>query len=96
MKNSHRALIPETLAVRNVLEAFQPDLILDYHNQNNYLNETGELETMSILWPTNDGVEPAVTATAQQAAIALSQGVELSRLRLSLFIPWRRCGEYRP
>lgn len=71
------ALIPETLAVRNVLAAFQPDLILDYHNQNNYLNETGELETMSILWPTSDGVEPSITATAQQAAIALAQGVEL-------------------
>lgn len=71
------ALIPETLAVRQILEAFQPDLILDYHNQNNYLNEMGELETMSILWPTNDGVEPSITATAQQAAIALAQGVEL-------------------
>ncbi|MBE0464333.1 MAG: M14 family zinc carboxypeptidase [Halomonadaceae bacterium] len=71
------ALIPETLAVRQILEAFQPDLILDYHNQNNYLNELGELETMSILWPTNDGVEPSITATAQQAAVALAQGVEL-------------------
>ncbi len=71
------SLIPETLAVRQVLEIFQPDLILDYHNQNNYLNDMGELETMSILWPTNDSVEPSVTAIAQQAAIALSQGVDL-------------------
>lgn len=70
------ALIPETLAVRQVLEAFQPELILDYHNQNNYINEAGELETISIMWPTNDLIDTEVTATAQQAAVALSQGIE--------------------
>lgn len=70
------ALIPETLAVRQVLEAFQPELILDYHNQNNYINEAGELETISIMWPTNDLIDTEVTATAQQAAVALSQGLE--------------------
>lgn len=70
------ALIPEALAVRQVLADFQPELILDYHNQNNYINEAGELETISILWPTNDLVDTDVTATAQQAAVALSQGLE--------------------
>ncbi len=70
------ALIPETLAVRQVLEAFQPELILDYHNQNNYINDAGELETISVLWPTNELVDTAVTSTAQQAAVALSQGIE--------------------
>ncbi len=70
------ALTPETLAVRQVLEAFQPELVLDYHNQNNYINEAGELETISIMWPTNDLVDTDVTATAQQAAVALSQGLE--------------------
>lgn len=70
------ALIPEALAVREVLAAFQPELILDYHNQNNYINDAGELETMSILWPTNELVDTEVTATAQQAAVALSQGIE--------------------
>ncbi|WP_447926411.1 M14 family zinc carboxypeptidase [Vreelandella sp. EE27] len=80
------ALMPETLAVRAVLDAFQPELLLDYHNQNNYLNEAGELETMSALWPTNENVDPALTATAQQAAIALSQGVDLFDYgHLSLF-----------
>lgn len=70
------SLVPETTAVRQVIEAFQPELILDYHNQNNYINEFGELETISILWPTNDNIDPAITASAQQAAVALSQGLE--------------------
>lgn len=70
------SLVPETIAVRQVIEAFQPELILDYHNQNNYINEFGELETISILWPTNDDIDPAITASAQQAAVALSQGLE--------------------
>ncbi|MBS3667222.1 DUF4214 domain-containing protein [Halomonas boliviensis] len=70
------SLIPETTAVRQVIEAAQPELILDYHNQNNYINESGELDTMSILWPTNDDVDPTITATAQQAAVAISQGLD--------------------
>ena len=70
------ALIPEALAVREVIAAFQPELILDYHNQNNYLNAEGELETISILWPTNELVDTEITATAQQAAVAVSQGIE--------------------
>ncbi|CAO1661919.1 DUF4214 domain-containing protein [Vreelandella arctica] len=70
------ALIPEALAVREVLAAFQPELILDYHNQNNYLNAEGELETISVLWPTNELVDTEITAAAQQAAMAVSQGIE--------------------
>lgn len=68
--------IPEAMAVRQVLEAFDPELVLDYHNQNNYVNEAGDLETMSVLWPTNELVETEITSTAQQAAVALSQGLE--------------------
>lgn len=65
--------IPEAVAVRNVLEAFQPDLVLDYHNQNNYTNDADLLETFSVLWATHDEVDPALTAVAQQAAVALYQ-----------------------
>lgn len=68
-------LIPEALAVSSVIDAVQPELILDFHNQNNYLNEHGELETLSLLWPTNSNVEPSVTDFAQQSAVALVQGV---------------------
>lgn len=70
------SLIPETIAVKQVIDDFQPELILDYHNQNNYINTSGELETISVLWPTNDDVDPMVTSTAQQAAVAVSQGVD--------------------
>ncbi|MGO2009438.1 M14 family zinc carboxypeptidase [Vreelandella alkaliphila] len=70
------SLIPEATAVQQTLETFQPELMLDYHNQNSYMNESGVLETISILWPTNDDVAPAITATAQQAAVAISQGLE--------------------
>lgn len=70
------SLVPETTAVREVVQAFQPELILDYHNQNNYINEAGELETLSVLWPTNENVGPTITATAQQAAVAISQGLD--------------------
>ncbi|MFI0471714.1 M14 family zinc carboxypeptidase [Halomonas sp. HMF6819] len=67
---------PETAAIRAVLAAFEPDMLLDYHNQNNYLNAAGELETQSVLWPTNGNVAPGIIATAQQAALALAQGLE--------------------
>ncbi|WP_394425040.1 M14 family zinc carboxypeptidase [Vreelandella stevensii] len=68
------SLIPETVAMRSVIASVQPDLILDYHNQNNYLNEREELETLSLLWPTNESVSESVTAFSQQSAVALLDG----------------------
>ncbi|WP_254280833.1 M14 family zinc carboxypeptidase [Halomonas sp. TA22] len=69
-------LVPEFLAVQQVLNTFRPDLFLDYHNQNNYLNAEGELETISIMWPTHPDVDPAVTAVAQQAALAVAAATD--------------------
>lgn len=79
-------LVPEFLAVQQVLNEFQPDLFLDYHNQNNYLNEDGLLDTMSIMWPTNPDVDPAITAVAQQAALAVAASTgKFDYSNLSLF-----------
>lgn len=67
---------PEAAAVMQVLDAFQPDLLLDYHNQNNYRSDEGSLDTMSIRWPTNPDVDPAVSETGQQAAVAIANSLE--------------------
>lgn len=67
---------PEAAAVLEVLDAFQPDLLLDYHHQNNYRNDEGSLDTMSIQWPTNPDVDPSVSETGQQAAVAIANSLE--------------------
>ena len=80
------SLVPEKMAVASVIESFQPELIMDFHNQNNYLNDAGDLETLSLLWPTNGNVDQEVVSFAQQSAVALAQGVaELEYGYVSLF-----------
>lgn len=80
------AQAPEAAAIMNVLEEYNPDLLLDYHNQNNYRNEDGELDSMSVRWATNDNVDPQVSADGQRAALAISEALEdFDHSQLSLF-----------
>ncbi|WP_227368609.1 M14 family zinc carboxypeptidase [Halomonas sp. M20] len=78
--------IPEALAVLEVVEEYNPDLFLDYHHQNDYLGEDGELETMSVQWATNPGVDAQVSETGQRAAVAIANQLEdFDHAELSLF-----------
>lgn len=80
------ALAPEATAIMNVLEEYNPDLLLDYHSQNNYRDENGELDTMSVRWATNDDVAPQISADGQRAALAISEALEdFDHSQLSLF-----------
>ena len=67
---------PEAAAVFRVLEEYQPDLLLDYHNQNNYRDAEGDLDTMSVRWATNEAVAPQVSADGQRAALAIAEALE--------------------
>ncbi|MGC3873164.1 M14 family zinc carboxypeptidase [Halomonas sp. GXIMD04776] len=78
--------IPEALAVLEVVDEYEPDLFLDYHHQNNYLGDDGELDTMSVQWATNPEVEPQVSETGQRAAVAIANQLEdFDHNQLSLF-----------
>ncbi len=67
---------PETVAVKDVIAEIDPELLLDYHDQNNYRSEDGKLDTMSVLWPLNAGVDEDVRDTAQQAVVAIENSLE--------------------
>lgn len=80
------AQAPEAAAIMSVLEEYNPDLLLDYHNQNNYRNEDGDLDTMSVRWATNDAVAPQASADGQRAALAISEALDdFDHSELSLF-----------
>ena len=69
-------LAPESAAVMQVVEQYQPDLFLDMHHQNNYRDTDGSLDTLSTLWATNEGVDPSLVETGQRAAVAIEQALE--------------------
>nr|WP_298374139.1 M14 family zinc carboxypeptidase [uncultured Halomonas sp.] len=78
--------IPEALAVLDVVDEYKPDLFLDYHHQNDYLGDDGELETMSVQWATNDEVDSQISETGQRAAVAIANQLEdFDHSELSLF-----------
>lgn len=77
---------PGAAAVLQVIDAFQPDLLLDYHHQNNYRSDADSLDTMSIRWPTNPDVDQSVSETGQQAAVAIANSLqEFDHDQLTLF-----------
>jgi hypothetical protein len=67
---------PESVAVRDLVARLDPDLLLDYHGQGNYRGEDGDLVTMSVLWPTNAGVDPAVADASKRAVAAIAESLE--------------------
>lgn len=67
---------PESVAVRNLVERLDPDLLVDYHNQLNYRSADGKLDTMSVLWPTNAGVDPNVVTASKRAVVALAGSLD--------------------
>lgn len=83
---------PESVAVRELVARLDPDLLLDYHGQGNYRAEDGGLVTMSVLWPTNPGVDPAVADASKRAVAAIAESLEESEYDLLTLYP----GETNP
>ncbi|GAA0569862.1 hypothetical protein GCM10009416_05470 [Craurococcus roseus] len=83
---------PESVAVRELVARLEPDLLLDYHGQGNYRAEDGDLVTMSVLWPTNAGVDPAVADASKRAVAAIAESLEDSDYDLLTLYP----GETNP
>ncbi|WP_136067574.1 M14 family zinc carboxypeptidase [Modicisalibacter radicis] len=69
-------LAPESAAVRQVVEQYQPDLFVDMHHQNNYRSTDGSLDTLSALWATNEGVDASLMETGQRAIVSIDQALE--------------------
>lgn len=67
---------PESNAVIDLVTALDPDLFFDYHGQGNYRSEDGKLDTMSVLWPTNENASADVVADAQRAVVALVDALD--------------------
>lgn len=67
---------PESAAVKEVIAEIDPDLVLDYHGQGNYRDDSGDLDTMSVLWPTNPEVSEDIRDTSKQAVVAIENALE--------------------
>jgi len=68
--------VPEALAVRHIFEDYQPEIFMDMHHQGTYVDDDGQMITMSTLWPLNPGVEPDVVTLAKQTVAVLYMKVD--------------------
>ncbi|WP_175989176.1 M14 family metallopeptidase [Bacillus sp. Marseille-Q1617] len=72
-------LQPETQALHeNVLQKYTPDYMIDLHHQGaeTTLGETDELVSGSILYPTNEEVDPQIVEKSKQLGAVLYNTVE--------------------
>ncbi|MCA1058954.1 M14 family metallopeptidase [Rossellomorea aquimaris] len=70
---------PETKALHeNVLQKYRPDYMIDLHHQGaeTTLGDTDELVSGSILYPTNEDVDPEVVEKSKQLGAVLYNTVE--------------------
>ena len=69
---------PETKALHeNVLHKYSPDYMIDYHlGTQTKLGDTGELVSGSILYPTNENVDPAVVEQSKELGAVVYNAVE--------------------
>ncbi len=70
---------PETKALHeNVLQKYSPDYMIDLHHQGTQttLGDTGELVSGSILYPTNETVDPEVVEQSKELGAVVYNAVE--------------------
>ncbi|PTL37593.1 M14 family zinc carboxypeptidase [Alkalicoccus saliphilus] len=68
---------PETQALHdNVLSAYDIDYLVDFHHQGAKSGIDGELVSGSILYPTNEGVDPEVVEMSKQLGSVMYDAVE--------------------
>lgn len=70
---------PETKALHeNVLQKYKPDYMIDLHHQGaeTTLGDTDELVSGSILYPTNENVDPEIVEKSKQLGAVLYNTVE--------------------
>jgi murein tripeptide amidase MpaA len=67
--------VPEAAAVRRAYDKYQPEIVVDYHNQGTYVTDDGDMVTMSVFWPNNPGVDAAVVDRSKQVAVQIFDAV---------------------
>ncbi len=77
LNRDHNALTqPETRALHeNVLQKYNIDYMIDFHNQGSRSGIDGELVSGSILYPTNPDVKPEVVEAAKKFGIVAYEAV---------------------
>ncbi len=68
--------VPETVAVRETVRRYQPELIVDYHGQLTYAGDDGSMITTSVLWPQF----PADVELTPERRAAINTSKQVSRL----------------
>jgi len=67
--------VPEAVAMRKAHAKYQPDVVLDYHNQFSYVSDDGDMITMSMMWPLSEGVDPEVVDDSKRATAIIADAV---------------------
>jgi len=67
--------VPEAVAMREAHARYQPDVVLDYHNQFSYVSDDGDMITMSLMWPLNENVDPQVVDDSKRATAIIAGAV---------------------
>ncbi|WP_079528771.1 M14 family zinc carboxypeptidase [Halobacillus hunanensis] len=70
---------PETKALhQNILQTYKPDYMIDLHHQGTQttLGDTGELVSGSILYPTNENVDPEVREQSKQLGAVVYNAID--------------------
>ncbi|SDO03230.1 M14 family zinc carboxypeptidase [Alkalicoccus daliensis] len=78
LNRDHNTLAePETYALHhNVLRAYDIDYLVDFHHQGARSGIDGKLVSGSILYPTNEGVDPEVVEMSKQLGSVMYDAVE--------------------
>lgn len=63
--------VPEAQAVMDAFKIYEPIWIIDVHGQGTYVTDEGENVTSSMLWPTNNDVDPDVVELSQQLCVTM-------------------------
>lgn len=76
--------VPEAVAIINTHAQFKPSIFVDYHMQGP-TNCGGQAVKMSLLWPTNAGVSPAIVTESKRVTVAAKKVSELLNQRVSRY-----------
>lgn len=67
---------PEAAAVREVHDEHQPDLFVDYHNQHTYVEEGGDMVTMSLFVSDHPDIAADADTKSRQMAVQAFDAVD--------------------
>ena len=77
--------VPESVAVMNAFQKYQPIWIVDFHGQGTYVTDEGENVTSSMLWPTNEGAADVVDLSKQLCVVMMDQMSQYGYATVNLY-----------